>query len=157
MRKWIFSIALVFIAPAVLQAQPRPERGDGERVKAMRTAFITNKLQLTPEEAQQFWPLYNQFEAEQKKIRDRYVPGKDVMSMSDAEAEKFLNSHLEMEQELLNLRKDYFQRIKKVLPVRKVAMLPRLEREFREELLENLQQIRASRAGAGPQRLAPRN
>ncbi len=156
MKKWIFSIALSLIALAALQAQPRPERGGGERVKAMRTAFITNKLNLTPEEAQQFWPLYNQFEAEQKKIRDKFVPAKDLMSMSDAEAEKFLNSQLDMEQELLDLRKDYLQRMKKVLPMRKVAMLPRLEREFREELLDNLQQMRANRGGAAPQRPAPR-
>jgi hypothetical protein len=79
------------------------------------------------------------------------------MAMSDAEAEKFLNSQLDMEQALLNLRKDYLQRMKKVLPVRKVAMLPRLEREFREELLGNLQQMRSNRGGAAPQRPAPRN
>jgi len=47
--------------------------------------------------------------------------------------------------------------MKKVLPVRKVAMLPRLEREFREELLGNLQQMRANRGGATPQRPMPRN
>jgi hypothetical protein len=157
MKKWIFSIALSIMALSALQAQPRPERGGGERVKALRTAFITNKLNLTPEEAQQFWPVYNQFEADQKKIRDQFAPGKDLMAMSDAEAEKFLNNQLDMEQNLLNLRKDYLQRMKKVLPVRKVAMLPRLEREFREELLGNLQQMRANRGGAAPQRPVPRN
>jgi len=65
MKKWIFSIALSLIALAALQAQPRPERGGGERVKAMRTAFITNKLNLTPDEVSsvvaQLWEFMGQF------------------------------------------------------------------------------------------------
>ena len=33
-----------------------------ERIKAQKVAFITEKLSLTAEEAQQFWPIYNAFE-----------------------------------------------------------------------------------------------
>lgn len=156
MKKWIIGTVLVIFAFAGLQAQPARGQGGGERIKAMRTAFITNRLSLSPEEAQQFWPLMNQLEAEQKKIRDKYRPAKDLMSMTDAEAEKFLNNQFEMEQEMLNLRKDYMQRMKKVLPVRKVAMLTRIEQDFREQLVENLQQMRANQ-GAAPRRFAPRN
>lgn len=157
MKKLIFGAVLAIFAMSALQAQPGParERG-GERMQAMRTAFITNRLDLSPEEAQQFWPLFNQFEAEQKKVRDKYRPAKDLMSMTDAEAEKFLNNQFEMEQEVLNLRKDYMQRMKKVLPVRKVAMLTRIEQDFREELVGNLQRMRANQ-GATPRRFAPRN
>lgn len=156
MKKWIIGTVLVIFAFAGLQAQPSGGQGGGERIKAMRTAFITNRLNLTPEEAQQFWPLMNQLEAEQKKIREKYKSSKDLMSMTDAEAEKHLNSQFEMEQEMLNLRKDYMQRLKKVLPVRKVAMLTRIEHDFREQLVENLQQMRANQ-GATPRRFAPRN
>ncbi len=157
MRKWIFSLVIVLVAAMTMQAQPegRPVQ---ERIQALRTAFITNRLNLTPEEAQQFWPLFNQFEAEQKKIRDKYRPSKDLMAMTDAEAERFINNHVELEQEMLNLKKDYMQRMRKVLPVRKVAMLMRIEQDFREHLVENLQQMRANaQGGAGPRRAWPRN
>ncbi len=158
MKKWIIGMALATFAILNLQAQPGPaaERPGGERIQAMRTAFITNRLSLSPEEAQQFWPLFNQFEAEQKKIRDKYRPAKDLLSMTDAEADKFLSSQFEMDQEMLNLKKDYMQRMKKVLPVRKVAMLTRIEQEFREQLLENLQQMRSGQ-GAGARRPMQRN
>lgn len=157
MRKWIFSLTVVLAAIVLTQAQPG-ERPAHERIQALRTAFITNRLNLTPEEAQQFWPLFNQFEAEQRKIRDKYRPSKDLMAMTDTEAERFLNSQFELEQEMLNLKKDYMQRMRKVLPVRKVAMLTRIEQDFREHLVENLQQMRANTpGGAGPRRAWPRN
>jgi len=145
MRKWILGVAMICIALTALHAQagPLPARG-GERVKAMRTAFITNELQLTPEEAQGFWPIFNQFEAEQKKVREKYKPSKDLLSMTDAEAEKFLSNQLEMEEEMLQLKKDYTMRFKKVLPVRKVAMLSRVDREFREQLVQRLKDTRGS-------------
>ncbi len=151
MKKWILGCVMICFALVGMYAQPgpSPERG-GERVKALRTAFITNQLQLTPEEAQGFWPVFNQFEAEQKKLREKYKPTKDLLSMTDVEAEQLLNSQLEMEEEMLQLKKDYHQRFKKVLPVRKVAMLSRVEREFRDYLVVKLKEMRAGQRSGQP-------
>jgi hypothetical protein len=143
MKRWILGVAMTLAVLTALQAQagPPPD-GGSERVKAMRTAFITNELQLTPEEAQVFWPIFNQFEAEQKRVRERYKPSKDLLSMTDAEAEKLLNSQLDMEEEIIQLKRDYTMRFKKILPVRKVAMLSRVEHEFREHLVQRLKDVR---------------
>jgi Spy/CpxP family protein refolding chaperone len=159
MKKLIFGIVLLAFATASLQAQPGggPGPKGGERVKSMRIAYITNKLSLTPEESQQFWPVFNQFEADQKKIHEKYKPTKDLMSMTDAEADKFLNSRSEMEQEMLNLRKNYVSQMRKVIPVRKVAMLMRVEQDFREELIGAMQQRRSEGQGASPRRPMQRN
>lgn len=144
MRKWFLGVLLLCILPMAAWAQDDdelPAGQSGERIQAMRVAFITERLKLTPEESQKFWPLYNEYEAEQKKIRQKYKFNQNFATMTDAEAEQMLNGSLEMEQQLLNVKKDYVQRMRKAIPVRKIAMLNRVEREFKEELLKKLREI----------------
>lgn len=117
----------------------------GERIRAQRVAFITERLKLTPEESQKFWPIYNEFETAQKKIRQQYKLKPDFATMTDAEAEKMVSSTLEMEQQQLNLKKEYVQKMKRVIPIRKIAMLNGVEREFKKELLERLKEMRQQR------------
>lgn len=148
MSKWILGLLLLVALPLAVLAQDEddlPAGQAGERIRALRVAFITEKLKLTPDESQKFWPLYNEYEAEQKKIRQKYKLKKDFATMTDAEAEQLLSSSLEMEQQLLNLKKDYVQRLRKVIPVRKIAMLNRVERDFKEELLKKLRELQQNR------------
>lgn len=123
-----------------------PQQGEAaDRVKAMKTAFITSRLNLSTEESEKFWPLYNEYEVEQKKIREKYKFSNNFATMTDAEAERMVTSSFEMEQLLLNLKKDYFQKFRKVIPVRKIAMLNRTERDFREQLVKTLQDLQMNR------------
>ena len=110
------------------------------KIQAARVAYITQRLGLTPDESQRFWALHNEFEAERDKIRGKYKPARPVESMSDQEAESFINRHFEMEQELLNLKRDYFQRFKKAVSPRKAALFNKADREFRLEILKRLQE-----------------
>ncbi len=148
MKKWISTLWLLCLLGVVVHAQREglPQQGRiAERVEAMKVAFITQRLSLTTQEAQLFWPLYNEYEAEQSKIRQRYRLSDNFAGMTDAEAEKALDDALEMEQQLLNLKRDYTQRMRKILPVRKVAMLNRVEREFREELVKQIREMQMNR------------
>ena len=120
---------------------------DNERIKAMRVAFITNALQLTTEESQAFWPLYNEYEAKQRGIRKKYRSGKQMMLMDDAELEQQLSNNLTMEEELLQLKRTYIGRLKKVLPTRKIAMLQGAETKFKEEILKQIRQRQSNRQG----------
>ena len=69
----IFLIASAFTV-TVTQAQhgggPPMSEEKREEIESMKVAFLTKKLELTPEEAQKFWPVYNQFQGELDKIRD---------------------------------------------------------------------------------------
>ncbi len=149
MKKAILGVLLVCFAFAPGYAQddelPEPQGQLAQRVEAMKVAFITDRLGLSPQEAQNFWPIYNQYEEEQKKIRQKYRFSSNFATMTDAEAEKMVEGTLEMEQQLLNLKRDYIQRMRKVIPVRKIAMLGRVERQFREELVKRLQEIQMNR------------
>ncbi len=134
---------LVLAAP--LLAQPGKEARE-EKIEAFKIAFFTEQLQLTPEESQKFWPLFNQFENEREALRESHdLDAKKLELLSDKEVENFMNQHFEMEEKLLKLRRDYARRFQEVLPIRKVAMLQRLERKFAQTLLEELKRRKENR------------
>lgn len=141
-----FWIALLFAGCFTLPGfgqifDDEPMSGEARsKIQAARVAYITERLGLTPEESERFWPLYNEFETERDKIRGKYKAPRPIESMSDQEAESFINRHFEMEQELLNLKRDYFQRFKKAVSPRKAALFNKADREFRLEILKRLQE-----------------
>ncbi|MGE0561706.1 MAG: Spy/CpxP family protein refolding chaperone [Flavobacteriales bacterium] len=113
-----------------------------EKFKAMKIAYLTDKLSLTPEEAQQFWPIYNEFEskkkAERKEFRDdKKDMGKEI-ELSDADIEKMLNERIQLKQDELNLEKEYLAKFKMVLPMKKVGELYKAEESFKRDLLRKM-------------------
>lgn len=129
---------------ATLSAQPNAERRN-ERVQALRIAIFTEVLQLTPEEAQGFWPIYNEYLDKREALVQQYRPAKQLDAMSDTEVEEQIKRHFEQQQRELDLEKEVFQKLRKVLPLRKIAKIPQAEREFRESLLKKLQEAREQR------------
>jgi len=111
-----------------------------ERVEALRTAYITRHLNLTPTEAQQFWPLYNEFQTKEDSLENVIGDTKfnRMETMSDKELEVLIENRFKSEEARLKLRREYYEKLKKVLPVRKIALLQRTERDFRRELVEML-------------------
>ena len=121
---------------------PPPNKEARERMKAHKIAYITEKLDLTPEEAQVFWPVYNELETKLHEIREANRPDKkkDPESMTDAEVEEMVIQRFEFKQKELNLEKEYHEKYKQVLPTKKVAALYKAEQSFRRELLKKLRE-----------------
>ena len=116
----------------------------GKRIETMRIAFITQRLNLTSEEAQQFWPVYNQFIEKMQQIKGSKTDT-PLEDMNDADTEKMILTDFDKESKELELKKEYYQKLKKVLPVRKVAKLYRSERDFKQELVKYLKEAREER------------
>ena len=146
MRKITFCFALALgLLPLLSWGQPRAME---DRIAALRIAFFTEKLQLTPEESQHFWPLYNEFQEKEKEIRKSYKGDKNLELTTDAEAEELIENTFAMEEKILQLKKEYYGKMRAVLPVRKIALLHRIDRQFKERLLtemRNRQQQRPSK------------
>lgn len=138
MKKWtvasILCGAFLLVLPQLTQAQ--------DRIRSLKIGFITEKLNLTPEESEKFWPVYNQYEAEHKRIRQKYRSDLNLNTLSDQEVEKAVLDRFEMEEELIKLKRDYFQRMKAFMAVRKIALLQRSEQEFNKELLRRIQEAK---------------
>jgi Skp family chaperone for outer membrane proteins len=149
---YIALFSLLFAVPAM--AQP-PENAN---VEAVRIAYITRKLSLTPDEAKVFWPVYDAYQAELKSLRegqrdDITDARKNFETMSDKEIEAVVDKYLTSRQKELDLTLKYNGEFKQVLPIRKVAQLYRAEQEFTKLLLQRLQERRESggvRPGGGP-------
>ncbi|MCB0503407.1 MAG: hypothetical protein KDD32_12045 [Bacteroidetes bacterium] len=121
----------------------RPDAERTERIEALKISFITDQLKLTPEEAKAFWPIFNQFEAEQKSLRDNFKgkPGnakKDVSQLTEEEAEEMINNEVTFLQKELEILKKYITAFKSVLPTQKVAILLTLENRFKRMIFDQI-------------------
>ena len=115
-----------------------------EEIESYRIAFLTQKLSLTPEEAQRFWPVFNQFTAEMKAVKANRVSNRDmkndIQNQSDKDVEKMVDGEIATRQQELDVVKKYHTQFKQVLPIKKVAILYRAENEFKKELLEKIRE-----------------
>lgn len=142
--KRIIGLSFLLIVMSHIVIAQGPAR---ERIETMKVGFITKKLQLTTEEAQRFWPVYNKFSDEMEKLKKN---AKTTLidelgspaAMSDQEADKALQEMLQFKQNEAELMKKYVVEFKKVLPVQKVVMLFKAELDFKKELLRQLRDKR---------------
>jgi hypothetical protein len=139
LRIYTLLFALVLLAFSG-QAQGRRGGERGEKIDAARTAFLTDKMKLTPDQAQKFWPLYNEYDAKRKEIRQkgRLFKGQNLETMSDAQIIDKMNLMFDSRQKELNLDKDYADKFQKVISVRQLAAMYKGEREFTKALLQKL-------------------
>lgn len=147
----LFLTLIVTIAVSISASAQEPGRPGGkapmdrEKIESMKIGFITNKLNLSPEEAQKFWPVYNKYADEIKLVREerlaRLKDGRDGLeNMSDKDVEKLVDSEITSRQQELDIIKKYNSQFKQTLPIKKVAQLYRAEEEFKRELLDRIRE-----------------
>jgi hypothetical protein len=139
-RNITYGFLLFILSINMLQAQGH--RSKNERIQALKVAFITEELALTPEQSQVFWPLYNEMQDKLQALKKGRVKHPDIDSMSDAELEALLEKHLKREEEKIALHRTYSERFKKVLTIRQVVKLTQSEHRFRKELLRRARERR---------------
>ena len=127
--KKIILLILIY-AGVAFSASAQDEQRDVNRLQAYKIAFLTRKLNLSPDEAQKFWPIYNKYEDELRAARIENRQNKA--------------SEIDTEEKILNIRKKYNGEFSKALPSEKVNTVFRSEREFgniiQKELLERKNQ-----------------
>jgi hypothetical protein len=137
--KYIYVSLFVLFAFVVI-AQPAASKRD--KIDALRVSFINQKVNFTTQETQLFWPLYDEYndklENARKSFRQQYIKNTDFTAFTDKEAEAYINAELALKQREYELYKEYFEKFKKVLPIKKVALIRRAEEEFKKELIKNI-------------------
>ncbi|MEE9439392.1 MAG: hypothetical protein V3V14_10360 [Saprospiraceae bacterium] len=120
-----------------------------EKIKQKRIAFITMNLDFTQEEAQRFWPVYNEFEQKRKAIMMQKIklPFMHQNEMTELEADQLLTNIIKIESEELALKNEYIEKLKTVIPTVKVAQLVILEKRFRQEILNKFKHKMKGRRG----------
>ena len=146
MKTLHMSILIVFaISLSAQDGRDRNPKYDREKLQAARIAFLTNRLDLTPENAKEFWPLFNEYEKKKNALNRDYNKQKRALiseermrNLSDENANNMLDIYLEQKQAELELEKIYLKKFQKVLPANKVWTLLRFDSEFRRNLMQRI-------------------
>jgi hypothetical protein len=130
--KYFGILCLCLIA---LQSVAQTPPSKKEQKEARRIAFLTQKLELTPKEAEVFWPVYREYKKAQVTLRKTSKPSRkgNVSEMTDLELEKLLDDMIVYKQEELDLKKKYHLQFKGILPIKKVAKLYHAEEQFNKQ------------------------
>jgi len=127
MKRFLLSLAicLYFVNPSL---------GQNSKIESIKIAYLTEKLNLSTEEAQRFWPVYNSYQQELRVLLiKRNKQRKSLSSQSEP-----VTDELEIDSDILQLRKRYRLKFQDVLPKEKAAIVYSAEREFRQQLIEQL-------------------
>lgn len=140
MKKILTIILLIFLYQVYAQNNRKIDR-----IKSLKITFISDKLELTTDEAQRFWPFYNAFDSKQVELRTQKrllnfrIQESNRLNLSEKELANLLADSENLEVEFQNNRKKLVKDLQGVIPTQKILRLKQLEEEFRKNLLEQIQ------------------
>lgn len=167
--KKVFTTTLLLVligfgAMAQQQEDPEPAQLDPkaqEKINNLRIAYLTDKLNLTTEQAERFWPLYREFAQERRKIATELRVAQNELDKQKDDVKRqqaVVELSLKVKQRMLDLEKDYSGRMMKVITAEQVLNLRKAELEFRDLLQQRrLNQQRRENFRERNQRLQQRN
>ncbi len=149
MKNYISILAFLILATGVTAQEQKERKEDKKRkqkserrdsrMEAKKIGYITEELDLSTEEAQKFWPVYNEFQEKMKSLNEETrKKGRSDKDFNDAEAETFLNTIFEREQTKLDLKKTYFKKMETAISKAKVAKLYTIENKFRDKVYRSI-------------------
>jgi hypothetical protein len=155
MKTILVFLTVLFISfPAFLFAQR------GENIESLHTAYLSQKMNLTQEEAEKFWPVYNKYHDDMNALKKQRDDNKETIkkaggidNMSDADVQKLISSETDIQSRELELKKQYVAKFEQVVSPKKTAKFFIAEEEFKMYLLKQLMNRR--NGGGGMNRRDP--
>ncbi|MFA7082295.1 MAG: hypothetical protein WC135_06750 [Bacteroidales bacterium] len=115
------------------------------KMRVNKIAYLTEGLDLSVEEAEKFWPIFNNYEDEMNAVREKVRPRDtttegfpkrpDFLSMSEKEAQDMINIHLKSKKDLVEIQDKYSKEFKKAIPTQKIMMLFMLEKRHMSDVI----------------------
>ncbi|MBY5950346.1 hypothetical protein KUV23_05140 [Algoriphagus marincola] len=137
MKKFGIFLILNFLIIISVHAQRRGI--DRERLEAARIAFITTRLDLSPEQAQKFWPIFNEFnEQREEKLKQiaSLNPRSSTESISKEEAQRLIKQRFELQRELIEDEEVFVQKAATVISYQQILQLNSINREFARSIYQ---------------------
>ncbi|MDG1040901.1 MAG: sensor of ECF-type sigma factor [Polaribacter sp.] len=144
MNKKTFLITCAFALFFSLHTFSQERRGSSKKIKTLKISFITEKLELTSNEATKFWPIYNMFEAERytlyhvkrAEIRKRLENLGGIENVSEKQAENLTKDMLSLDQLNYDTNVRYQNALKKIISHKKILQLQMAERDFNRQMIK---------------------
>lgn len=141
-------IAITLLLPVTLTVAQESRAVRFERIEAEKIAFITKELDLTPAEAQKFFPVYNQYYQEISKLKQERRATRRIQSGQRLEHNKIPGNNfnssdrdiLAFDAKELEVKKIYRKHFAAVVGQARASRFFEVEEEFRNYLLRELQQ-----------------
>ncbi|MCR9084330.1 MAG: hypothetical protein NXH89_18015 [Cyclobacteriaceae bacterium] len=137
MKKFGIFLILNFLIIISVHAQRRGI--DRERLEAARIAFITTRLDLSPEQAEKFWPIFNEFnEQREEKLKQiaSLNPRSSTESISKEEAQRLIKQRFELQRELIEDEEAFVQKAATVISYQQILQLNSINREFARSIYQ---------------------
>lgn len=139
-------ILIGFIGLLSLSAYAQTDNSRAEvrqKIQATRIAIITEKLGLTPEQAQDFWPLYNEFASRRQELVNEFSTAKrqaKANGASEDDLRKLNDLRLQLKGRELELEKEYSGRLLEVIDTRQLSELRDAEADVRNKVINYMKQ-----------------
>ncbi|MFD1315911.1 sensor of ECF-type sigma factor [Namhaeicola litoreus] len=148
MKISILTLFIVLLLPLTVISQENKH----EKLKAFKTAYLTEQLNLTKSEAEKFWPIYNKYEDKTHAVKiQSYKTVKKAInekggfdSITEKEAESYLKSLMDNEEKMISLKMNLYNDLKPVLSSKKILQLHHAEHEFNRRLLDEYKRKQAN-------------
>jgi len=141
MKKIITVMMITLLGTVVIAQSPKAK----EKIESARIGLITERLGLTPDQAERFWPLYREYRMKNQDAAKNFQQFRsriDANTASEEESRRVVELELDLKQRRLDLEKEYSRKMLDVISTQQVASLRKAERDFRGILLRRLQQAR---------------
>ena len=116
-----------------------------EKMQSARIAFITERLNLTPETAQKFWPVYNQINQQKHELRKEEFSlrkSSNASELTEEDAKKLLANMYAIKERQLKLEMEAADKYQEVLTAVQVVQLVKVEEDFRRMVIDQLRERR---------------
>ena len=128
---------MLFIAGTAMAQRPTPPTYDKEQLQAARIAFITTRLDLKPEQAEKFWPLFNQYsESKESTMREIGRLSDSATDISEDEAKSRINKRFQLQQKLIDEERKFVEDISKVITYNQTLKLNNIARDFTRQIYQ---------------------
>lgn len=152
MKKLLICLLVAFAAIPSVRAQENDEMEQvqqdpkaQEKINNLRIAFLTERLGLTSEQAEKFWPVYREYSLERAKVRGELRDLRrqiDPQNPDPKKQQELIDLGLKVKQRELDLEKEYSDRLLKVITAQQVLNLRQAEQDFRMMIINQINQRR---------------
>ncbi|MFN3840135.1 MAG: hypothetical protein ACK4RF_05465 [Cyclobacteriaceae bacterium] len=144
MKKVIFLIGFLLPLSLLFGQDDRVKDSKAQaKINAARIAFITERLGLTPEEAEKFWPVYREFSDKRTALKTEFENARrnpDPKRTKEENERQLLDLNFQLKQRELDLEKEYAGRILGTISPQKFIALRQAEQDFRNMIIRQIQQ-----------------
>ena len=139
MRKTLWISIYLFLFSLQAYAQRPGQQFDRQKLEDAKIAFISTRLDLSPEQAQKFWPLYNQYsnqrEANLRKLAE-LNPRREANSISDSQAKEMIAKRFAIQRQMIDDEEKFVKEVASVISYEQILKLNGISRDFTRMLYQ---------------------